>query len=88
MLKIFGEAWKNILEHVVILSPQDMYQALNSHIWWNLDIQGIGFGFSRNQAARLDKIGHSHIQTLWDFENNKLLTSRVIVEDLNLIGEN
>lgn len=83
-----GEAWKNIVEHVVKLSPQDMYQPLTTHIWWNSDIQGIGFGFSRNQTTRLDRNGHSHIQNLWDFENNKPLTTRVIVGNLNLIGEN
>lgn len=84
MWKQIWEVCKSVLEHVVVLPPQDMYQVLNTHIWWNPDIQVIGFGVSSNQATQLDRNGLGHIRDLWDFENNKPLAAREIVEKFKL----
>ena len=73
-----GEEWKIVLDCVTILPPVDNFQVLNSQLWWNHVIQGIGHGFSRNKTTQLDRNGFRCIKDVWDFENNRLHTANVI----------
>lgn len=73
-----------MLEHMAISQPQVMYHVLNMRIWWNPQIQGIGFGFLRNTPTQLDRNGFSHVEQLWGFESNQPLTTTEIADKFNL----
>lgn len=38
--KRIGEAWKCILEHVMVLTLHDNHEFRNSHLCWNLEFKG------------------------------------------------
>lgn len=67
-----------MLEHVTITPFQDKYQVPNTYIWWNHDIQGVGFGISRTKWPTSIKWAQIYTQ-MWDFEKNRLLAAREIV---------
>ena len=56
-----GEARKSMLTHVTILPHWEEYHILDTHSWWNYGIQGIGYGFSRNKVAQLNRNGLNYI---------------------------
>jgi hypothetical protein len=50
-LETTWEAWKNIVEYVVILPLRNCFEVLQSNLWWNHEIQGIGYGFFKCRAT-------------------------------------
>ena len=59
-----GEVWKTMKGSITILPPQDRCQVTNTHFCWNLYIQGIRNGFSRNKVVQLDRNGLMGIRNL------------------------
>lgn len=41
--------------------PLDWQHGINTQLWWNMDIQGIGHAFTRSRAVQIDVNGLSCI---------------------------
>lgn len=71
--KHVGEAWKIINEFILVLPPIGCYQVLQTNLWWNNEIQGIGYRFSKSRVAQLNKNGLCTIKDLWDDDTHQPL---------------
>lgn len=67
---------------ITILPPQDRCQVTNTHFCWNLYIQGIRNGFSRNKVVQLDRNGLMGIRNLK--KKNQPLVVDVLAQKLEL----
>lgn len=73
-IQCMEEIWENMGKYArtcddFITTRWLPYQVLKTHIWWNPNIKGIGYGISNNQGAKFDRKALSYVRK-WEFKLN------------------
>jgi hypothetical protein len=68
------KAWKMFAAKLEVSSPCNAAEVLSTTLWWSTQFYASNFGFSHQQAAKLMRVGLTHVCQLWNPTLQRLYT--------------
>lgn len=79
-----GRAWKTFVKYTYRRGPENFDEWLSTNLWWGIDQDTLGPGFSKTRGAQLYGRGLRQNRDAWDFASNTVKSAYIIQTQFGL----